>query len=94
MTRQQVNGRFYDVNLDCLGALDGWQPLGTDGEYEYTNVDLTRVGIPYGACDNGPHTADSDAPFGITVWGLDEWASYAYPAGGNIGVINNVVVIS
>ena len=37
------------------------------------------------------------AACGLTVpnlsgWGLDYCASYAYPAGGNIGAINNVVV--
>lgn len=30
--------------------------------------------------------------FGITVWGTDYYASYCYPAGGNVGAINNVVV--
>jgi hypothetical protein len=27
------------------------------------------------------------------VWGLDAASSYAYPAGGNVGKINPVVVI-
>jgi hypothetical protein len=27
------------------------------------------------------------------VWGLANFASYAYPAGGNVGKINPVVVI-
>ena len=51
-----------------------------------------RVRVQNGACDNGPHTASSAAPFGLVVWGLDEWASYGYPAGGNIGPINSVIV--
>lgn len=94
VTRRRVAGQFHDVTLDCAGQLTGWKPLGTSGDYEYTDIDLVRVGQPNGACDNGPHTATSDAPFGITVWGLDEWASYAYPAGGNVGVINDVIVLS
>jgi hypothetical protein len=27
------------------------------------------------------------------VWGLDDAASYAYPAGGNVATINPVVVL-
>ena len=38
------------------------------------------------------HTATSSGPFGLTVWGLDNFASYAYPAGGNVASINTVVV--
>jgi hypothetical protein len=94
VTRRRVGGAFHDVELDCAGTLSGWLPLGADSDYEYTNIDLIRDGLPNGACDNGPHTATSDAPFGIMVWGLDEWASYAYPAGGNVGVINDVIVLS
>jgi hypothetical protein len=43
-------------------------------------------------CNNGPHSAKSNGPFGLMVWGEDCWSSYAYPAGGNIAVINDVVV--
>jgi len=81
---------FKDVKLDCLGSLTGWKAVGTD--YEVTNVDLIRGGVKNGACDNGPHTASSDGPFGLMVWGLDSYSSYAYPAGGNIAPINTVIV--
>jgi hypothetical protein len=43
--------------------------------------------------DNGVHTAQSDAPFGLTVWGWDFAVSYAYPAGMSVRKINKVVVI-
>jgi hypothetical protein len=35
---------------------------------------------------------NSDAPFGVTVWGWDRAVSYAYPAGAAVKPINNVVV--
>jgi hypothetical protein len=45
-----------------------------------------------GSCQNGPHSAKSAAPFGLTVWGLDSAASYGYPAGTNVASINTVVI--
>jgi len=84
---------FQDVTVDCLGTISGWQPVGTSGEYETTNVDLQRGNIAVGSCQNGRHTAKSSGAFNVVVWGLSEAASYAYPAGGNVGTINPVVVI-
>lgn len=81
---------FKDVNLDCKGNLTGWKAITPN--YEITNIDLIRGGIKNGSCDNGPHTASSDGPFGLMVWGLDTFSSYAYPAGGNIAPINTVIV--
>jgi hypothetical protein len=83
---------FKDVSLDCVGVLGGWQPLGSAGKYEYTRVDLVVNGVPQGTCDNGVHSADSVAPFGLTVWGWDNAVSYAYPAGMSTLPINTVVV--
>jgi hypothetical protein len=91
-TRVKGTTGFQDVTLDCAGTLSGWQPVGTEGLYETTNVDLVRSQIPNGTCNNGPHTASSTAPFGLVVWGLDQTSSYAYPAGGNVAAINTVVV--
>jgi hypothetical protein len=73
-------------------ALTGWQPVGTSGNYEWTTVDLIRGGTGAGTCTNGPHSAKSTAPFGLTVWGLASYASYGYPAGTNIAPINTVVI--
>jgi hypothetical protein len=93
VTRTKTSSGFQDVTLDCLGsALTGWTAIDTAGMYEYTNVDLIRAAIPNGPCNNGPQGASSNGPFGITVWGLDYAASYAYPAGGNVASINNVVI--
>jgi hypothetical protein len=90
--RRAVNGVFSDVTVDCLGTVSGWKPVGSSGEYEITNADLVR-GAPVGTCTNGRHSAKSAGPFGLMVWGLDAASSYAYPAGGNVGKINPVVVI-
>ncbi|HEX7602037.1 MAG TPA: hypothetical protein VF316_10545 [Polyangiaceae bacterium] len=92
ITRVKAGGTFKDVKLACGGTLSGWKPLGGTGQYESTNFDLIRGGTKSGSCDNGPQVATSDAPFGVMVWGLAEYASYAYPAGGNVAPINTVVV--
>ena len=71
---------FSDVTLDCAGALTGWQPVGTSGNYEYTRTDLVTGNFqPQGNCDNGRHEIQSASPFGLTVWG---WGSAAT---GNVG---------
>jgi len=92
-TRVLGSQGFGDVKIDCLGLLTGWRPIGTNGQYEVTTVDLIRKGTPNGNCANGPHVAESSSPFGLVVWGLDTDASYGYPAGGNIATINPRVII-
>jgi hypothetical protein len=81
ITRAAVAGRFSDVRVDCLGVVSGWRAVGTDGRFETTDVDLVRAGVGVATCTNGGHVAESGAPFGLTVWGEDYYASYAYPAG-------------
>jgi IgGFc binding protein len=85
-------GTFADVTVDCLGVIGNWKPVADGSMYEITNVDLQRLN-PVGTCTNGRHTASSAGAFNIMVWGLANFASYAYPAGGNVGKINPVVVI-
>jgi hypothetical protein len=92
VVRKKKDGAFADVDVDCLGTLDGWKPVGTSGEYEMTTPDLVRGGTGVKTCVNGRHQASSKAPFGMTVWGLDCYASYAYPAGGNAAVLTKVTV--
>jgi hypothetical protein len=91
-TRVKTAAGFKDVNVDCLGVITGWKPVDQAGNYEITNADLVREGQGQNGCQNGPHVASSDGPFGLTVWGLDTYSSYAYPAGGNVATINQVVV--
>ena len=53
---------------------------------------------PVGMCNNGVHTMDSTAPFGVYVWGWGSedtntgWVSYGYPAGKGVLPINDVVI--
>ena len=93
LTRQKASDNtFHDVKLDCVGTVTGWQPVGTSGQYQYVHVDFATAGAGVGNCNNGLHTASSDVPFGITVWGYDNASSYAYPAGASVKPINTVVV--
>jgi IgGFc binding protein len=67
--RPRTDRDFADVELDCLGVLRGWQPVGTSGLYEATRVDLVRHDFePQGNCDNGAQRMQSEEPFGVTVW--------------------------
>jgi hypothetical protein len=92
LTRVRTSTGFKDVTVDCVGVVSGWKPVGSGGVYEVTTVDLIRADIPVGSCDNGRHTAESQGPFGIVVWGLDSYSSYAYPAGGNAAQLTDAVV--
>jgi len=91
--------QFHDVMLDCLGAVTGWRPVGTD--FEFARVDLTTGNFePIGNCSTGRHEIRSEAPFGLWVWGwgtpnttIDtKNVSYGYPAGMNLARINDVVI--
>jgi hypothetical protein len=84
---------FQDVTIDCIGPVTGWENVSGGTEYQVAHVDLQRD-TPVGTCTNGRHTATSSGAFNIMVWGLASFASYAYPAGGNVGKINPVVVIA
>jgi hypothetical protein len=92
VARSKASTGWKDVTIDCIGTVTGWQDVGTAGKYQVANVDLLRATTPVGSCTNGGHSASSTAPFGLVVWGLDEFASYAYPAGGNVATINHVAV--
>ena len=91
VVRKKTSKGFSDVSVDCLGKLSGWKAVGASGQYETTNVDLLRAGGA-STCQNGGHVATSDGPFGMVVWGLDGFSSYAYPAGGSFSSINTVVI--
>lgn len=94
ITRVKGAKGFEDVSVACLGGVvTGWQPVGAGGQYEVAHVDLIRGGAPVvPECNTSRHEATSAGAFGVTVWGTDWFASYGYPAGGNVGTINNVVV--
>jgi hypothetical protein len=97
VVRAKKDGAFADVNLDCAGALSGWQSVG---DYEWTRIGLSAgspdwadapVGI--GGCNTGRHEMQSDAPFSVTVWGWNDTTSYGYPGGMGTAPINDVVVL-
>jgi hypothetical protein len=90
--KKDANGLFQDVNLDCMGPVTGWVPVGTSGQYEVARFNIVNGGAPVGACDNGVHTATSAVPFGLSVWGYDVDVSYGYPAGMSVKAINTVIV--
>ncbi|MDF2696840.1 MAG: hypothetical protein K0S65_5223, partial [Labilithrix sp.] len=87
IVRAKTGGQFKDVWLDCAGGnLTGFRPIGTRGDYEFVRVDLARdnrSGDQFGesVCQTGLHRMHSDGPFTSTLWGWDQYASYAYPGG-------------
>jgi hypothetical protein len=85
-----IDGDFEDIELDCYGVVDGWAPVGDEGLYEVAHIDLYRAGA--GICAKSQQQAWSAAPFGIIVWGVDDLASYGYPAGGNTRKLNDLII--
>ncbi len=92
LTRVKDGAGFSDVTIDCLGTVSGWKPVGASGQYEVAAIDLVRGGVGVGTCVNGRHVAESAGPFGVVVWGLDCYSSYAYPAGGNAAALTTLTV--
>jgi len=92
VTRRRGASGFRDVTLECLGKLGDWQPVGNAGLFEVAHVQVMLAGVAFGNCATSRHVATSDGAFGVIVWGTDSEASYGYPAGGNFGPANDVVV--
>jgi hypothetical protein len=93
ITRVRGPSGFEDVELACMGTIGGWMPVGNGGDYEIAHVELYRGStgaVP--ACETSQHLASSDGDFGIMVWGTDTYASYGYPAGGNLKTLNEVSI--
>ncbi|MBE7481578.1 MAG: IgGFc-binding protein [Polyangiaceae bacterium] len=88
--QKDQSGAFQDVELECLGTLGDWKPLG---DYEYTHTTLVTGAFQgQGNCSNGRQSMQSKAPFTATVWGWGSvtfgpsdvytaYVSYAHPAG-------------
>ncbi|MEJ7729270.1 MAG: IgGFc-binding protein [Polyangiaceae bacterium] len=92
LVRRKGASSFAEVDIACLGAVSGWQPVGSAGVFEVAHIDLVRGGVPVGNCGTSRHEASSNGAFGVVVWGTDFYSSYGYPAGGNVGSINDVIV--
>jgi hypothetical protein len=90
--RKKMSSGFSEVEVDCIGVISGWKDVGTDGVYQVADADLVRHGNAVGSCTNGRHVAESTGPFALVVWGLDNWASYGYPAGSGAVPLHSVVV--
>lgn len=92
--RKDDQGSFADVELDCMGKVDGWQPLGK--KHEYTRVDLVKDGVGQHGCENGRHHMTSAAPFSVVVWGWGSGdtgaTSYAFPASRGVRPVSPVTV--
>lgn len=98
VVRSRDEGKnFEPVALDCSGPLEGWKPVGTSGKQEYTRLWLTKNGDPQqvgnGTCGTGRHEIGSSGPFAVTVWGTDQFASYAYPGGAALRTLNGIETI-
>lgn len=99
VVRSRAAGKeFAPVELDCGGTLDGWAPVGTSGEYEFTRLRLTdkfvNQHVGTGTCGPGRHEITSQGTFGVTVWGTDYFASYAYPGGAALRTLNTLKPIT
>jgi len=93
LVRVKGDAGFADVEIACLGTVTGWTPVGDDGKYEVAHVTLYRGGVgEVAACETSQHSASSELPFGLTVWGTDRDASYGYAAGGGAAEINDVEI--
>ncbi len=99
VVRRKKDGAFADVTLDCLsGPVGPWQSVGSGGDFEIAYVKLVDHFTGQNGCNNGVRTMDSQAPFGVWVWGWGSedtstgWVSYGYPAGEAVLPINDVIV--
>ncbi len=93
LVRRKTAKGFMPVELDCIGEVQSFRPLGATGEYEYAWVDLTKGSLPTsGTCGAGRREAKSDGPFSVTVWGMGYCASYGYAGGAGSRPITKVEV--
>lgn len=97
VVRSKEDGVFKPVFLDCLGEVEGFQPLA---DFEWARVDLTTGDFASVAgCSSGRRVMESEAPFGLWVWGWATpefsppgYASYGYPAGMNVRKVNDAPI--
>jgi hypothetical protein len=84
---------FDDVTIDCHGTIQASEWTAISGtNYRYANVYLRADGTGVGTCDAGVRAVTSKSPFGLTVWGLDTQASYAFVAGMSTRPLTNTFV--
>lgn len=97
VVRRKTATGFRPITLDCAGEIADFVPLGSNGEYEYAFVNLTRGAVeqsfPKGKCGYGRHEASSDGLFSLTVWGIGKDASYGYAGGAGSRPVNDAAPI-
>jgi hypothetical protein len=93
--RRKTGADFVPVELECAGEIEGWQPVGSSGEYEFAWVRLTSGFLPQkfakGECSYGLQEAHSTGAFAVTVWGTGRDASYGYVGGIGLRPINDAI---
>ena len=76
VVRRKTATGFVPVELECAGPIEGWQPLGSSGTYEFAWVTLTSGFLPQkfakGECSYGRQEAHRAGAFAVTVWGTGE----------------------
>jgi hypothetical protein len=93
VTRVKKEDAFEPVTVDCLGEIDGWKPVGEDGHVRGDHRRPRARGHRRQRLHQRPsHVAESEGAFGLVVWGLDSFSSYAYPAGGSARALTDVIV--
>ena len=96
--RGKKDSIFYDVDLQCMGNISSWTPVG-NGDYEIAHVTLVDHWMGMNGCNNGVQRMSSGGPFGVWVWGWGSedtntgWVSYGYPAGEGVLPINDVIIL-
>lgn len=67
-------------------TLDGLELDVTQFEYEeIAGGEMARIHIPV---EDGPHSIEAQIPFGIIVYGYDDYVSYAYTGGLDLAKLN------
>ncbi len=79
VVRNRGEQGFAPVALDCAGEVRDFKAVDEADTVEVAYVDMSGIGSA--ACGPGRHEAISSRPFGIYVWGMDDFSSYAYPGG-------------
>lgn len=90
-------GVFADVQLDCHGTIDGWAPFPGNPDAEWTRFDLSTGSSWALGCAPGHQRMTSEGRFSVSVWGWGSipqgdtgYVSYGFPAGMQLGTINDV----
>jgi hypothetical protein len=103
--KRGADGKYADVKLDCAAApITQWTDVG-GFQFSRVDLVTGNFVATIPGCNNGVNRISSAAPFGLTVWGwgtrlaprkagevnLDlTHASYGYPAGAGLKVVNTV----